>query len=76
MLVRIQRLETGNAGDVKSIGGGILELRIHIGAGWRVYFTYRGLEVIILLCGGSKRSQARDITAAKALAAQYGSEHA
>jgi putative addiction module killer protein len=67
---RIDRLEQGLFGDTKTVGGGVLELRIHLGAGWRVYFTKRGEQVIILLAGGSKRTQAKDITRAKVLAAK------
>ena len=71
IIVHIQRLEDGNFGDVRSVGEGVHELRIHMGAGWRLYFVRRGAELVILLCGGSKRSQARDISRAKALAAEY-----
>lgn len=71
VLVRIHRLASGNAGDVRNLSDGVSELRIHIGAGWRLYFVRRGAELIILLCGGSKRSQARDIVKAKGLAARY-----
>ena len=67
VVVRIQRLADGNFGDVH----GVSELRIHIGAGWRLYVVRRGAELVILLCGGSKRSQARDISRAKALAAEH-----
>lgn len=65
---RIRRLSFGLAGDVAPVGGGVSELRIHVGAGWRVYFVQRGSEVIVLLAGGSKKSQAADIRKAKALA--------
>ncbi len=65
---RIRRLSFGLAGDVARVGDGVSELRIHVGAGWRVYFVQRGSEVIVLLAGGSKKSQAADIRKAKALA--------
>jgi putative addiction module killer protein len=69
VVARIKRLELGLAGDVKSVGGGVWELRIHVGAGWRVYFVRRGAQVIVLLAGGSKRSQNSDIRRAIVLAA-------
>lgn len=65
---RIRRIAMGNLGDAKSVGDGVSELRIHHGPGYRVYFTRRGNTVIVLLCGGDKGSQSRDITQAKALA--------
>lgn len=68
VLARIKRLSMGLAGDVAPIGEGVSELRIHVGAGWRVYFVQRGKEVIVLLAGGSKRTQTTDIKRAKALA--------
>lgn len=68
-LARIaQRLDaavTGNFGDCEPVGGGISEMRIHTGAGYRVYFTRRGEVVYLLLCGGTKSSQQRDIKRAK-----------
>ncbi len=65
---RIRRVAMGNLGDARSVGDGVSELRIHHGPGYRVYFTRRGNTVIVLLCGGDKGSQTRDITQAKALA--------
>ncbi len=65
----IKRLECGLMGDVASIGDGVSELRIHVGAGWRLYFTKRGTQIVVLLVGGSKRTQTKNIKRAKALAA-------
>lgn len=65
---RIRRVAMGNLGDVRPIGDGVSELRVHHGPGYRVYFTRRENTVIVLLCGGDKSSQTRDIAQAKALA--------
>jgi putative addiction module killer protein len=67
--VRIDRLALGNPGDVEPVGEGVSELRIHYGPGYRVYFTRRGKALIVLLCGGDKGSQTKDIKTAKELAA-------
>lgn len=66
--VRIDRLSLGNPGDVRPVGGGVSELRIDYGAGYRVYFVQRGQTVVILLAGGDKRTQSRDIGVALELA--------
>lgn len=68
--VRIDRAQDGNFGDHKSVGEGVSEMRIHHGPGFRVYFTVRGTEVIILLVGGDKATQAKDIHIAQELARQ------
>lgn len=67
---RIDRAEQGHFGDCKPVGEGVSEMRIHFGPGWRVYFTQRGMEVVILLAGGDKASQPQDIKGALALARQ------
>ena len=66
--VRIRRLSLGNPGDVKPVGSGVSELRIDYGPGYRVYFVQRGPMLIILLAGGDKRTQERDIKKALELA--------
>lgn len=66
--IRIRRLALGNPGDVKPVGEGVSELRVDYGPGYRVYFIRRGNELIVLLAGGDKSSQERDIRQAKALA--------
>lgn len=73
---RLDRLAFGHAGDVKPVGQGVSELRIDFGPGYRVYFTRRGAELIVLLAGGDKSSQVSDIAAAKRLARQWREEHA
>ena len=68
ILQRVARLELGLLGDVKIVGGGISELRVDHGPGYRVYFMRRGGELIVLLCGGDKSTQSKDIARAKSLA--------
>lgn len=68
---RIDRLCLGNPGDVKPVGQGVSELRITYGPGYRVYFIRRGSELIVLLAGGDKKTQAKDIKKAKKLAKTY-----
>ena len=70
IVVRMQRLASGNAGDAKPVGDGVMELRIHHGPGYRVYFIHREQALIILLCGGDKTTQTSDIQRAKSLAAE------
>ncbi|MCB1533237.1 MAG: type II toxin-antitoxin system RelE/ParE family toxin [Rhodoblastus sp.] len=72
---RLLRLASGLAGDVAPVGEGISELRIHYGPGYRVYFQRRGPEIIILLCGGDKGSQERDIRTAKQIAAAWSEDN-
>jgi len=69
ILTRLESCRLGNLGDTKSLGGGIHELRIHVGPGYRVYFAKRRNMILLLLCGGSKSSQSRDIERAKRLLA-------
>ena len=68
---RLDRLAFGHAGDVEPVGHGISELRIHYGPGYRIYFQKRGDTMIVLLCGGNKSTQAKDIKAAKRLADEW-----
>jgi putative addiction module killer protein len=68
ILVRINRIAEGNFGDAKSVGGGVSELRMPFGPGYRVYYTMQGETVTILLCGGDKGTQDRDIERAKKIA--------
>jgi putative addiction module killer protein len=66
--VRIRRMEQGNPGDSKSVGRGVQEMRIDYGPGYRVYYIRRENEIVILLCGGDKRTQQQDIEQAQKLA--------
>jgi putative addiction module killer protein len=68
ILVRIERLAAGHPGDVKPVGDGVCELRMHFGPGYRVYFTQNGREIVILLAGGDKSRQSADIKTALKLA--------
>ncbi len=68
ILARVQRLTQGNPGDVEPVGEGVSEMRIHFGPGYRVYFKKQGEALFVLLAGGNKRTQARDIRKAIALA--------
>jgi putative addiction module killer protein len=72
--VRVRRLSLGNRGDAKSLGDGVYELRIDYGPGYRVYYTQRGSVIVVLLCGGDKRTQDKDIRTAKLLAKEYGND--
>ena len=66
--IRIRRLSLGNFGDVKPVGAGVSELRIDHGPGYRIYFVQRGTQLVVLLAGGDKGSQSRDIATAHELA--------
>lgn len=66
----IDRAELGNFGDCEPVGEGVSEMRIHVGAGYRVYFVQRGQELVILLAGGDKSTQSKDIKTALELARQ------
>jgi len=74
VIARIDSAKFGNLGDAKSVGGGVDEMRIHVGAGYRIYFARTGKTVLLLLCGGDKSSQARDIARAKRLLTELGKE--
>ena len=69
ILARLDAAQLGNLGDVKSVGGGIREMRVHVGAGYRIYYAQRGRVLLLLLCGGDKSTQTRDIAKAQRLLA-------
>lgn len=73
--LRVARLSLGLFGDTKHLSDGVYELRIHIGPGYRVYYGIEGNDIVILLCGGSKASQSKDIAKAQAYLADYRSEN-
>ena len=69
--VRLRQLEAGNWGDCAPVGEGVMELRVHVGAGYRVYCGQHGKVLVLLLCGGDKSSQAKDIKLSKALWSEW-----
>lgn len=72
---RLDRLAHGHVGDVKSIGDGVSELRIYYGPGYRIYFQKRDGKIVILLCGGDKSTQVKDIARAKRLAKEWSNDN-
>lgn len=70
ILARLERMSSGNLGDCMPVGEGVIEARIHYGAGYRLYFIQRGQALLVLLCGGDKSTQAVDIVHAKQLATE------
>lgn len=68
--IRIDRIEEGNFGDRRSVGGGVSEIRVNVGQGYRIYYTIRKRTVVVLLCGGDKSSQRRDIRRAQRMASE------
>lgn len=72
--IRIARLRLGNFGDTKSVGDGVYELRIHFGPGYRIYYGLDGDRIVLLLCGGDKKTQKKDIKKASAFWEEYKEE--
>lgn len=70
IVARIRRAELGNLGDYRNVGGGVMEMRVDHGPGYRVYFAKQGAAIMVLLCGGNKKTQPRDIKRAKKLTEQ------
>ena len=75
LVKQLKKAELGNLGDVAPVGEGIQEMREHFGPGWRMYFIQRGADLIVVLAGGDKAKQQRDIEQAQALARQYDQEN-
>jgi len=71
VLARVRRLSLGNPGDTRGLGQGLLEMRIDYGPGYRIYYMHRGRVLVVLLCGGDKRSQRADIALARRIAANW-----
>ena len=71
IVARIRRMELGNPGDVRSVGNGVMEMRVAYGPGYRIYFVWRGAAIVILLCAGDKRTQRQDIKRAQELAESH-----
>lgn len=74
ILARLESAQLGNLGDVRSVGEGVREMRVHIGPGYRVYFAQRGRVLLLLLCGGDKSTQARDLAKARRVLRDLGKE--
>lgn len=74
ILARIDRLEDGNPGKTRSVGSGVVEMKIDFGPGYRIYYIQRGDELVLLLCGGDKSTQSADIRLAKVLAERWTTE--
>jgi putative addiction module killer protein len=67
IVARVRRMEQGNLGDSKSLGAGLMEMRVDYGPGYRIYYVHRGATIVILLCAGDKRTQRQDIRRAREL---------
>jgi len=74
ILARLESAQLGNLGDVKTVGGGVREMRVHVGPGYRVYFAQRGQVLLLLLCGGDKSTQTRDVVRARQILRDLGKE--
>ena len=74
ILARLESAQLGNLGDIRSVGEGVREMRVHFGPGYRVYFAQRGRVLLLLLCGGDKSTQARDIAKARQVLRDLGKE--